>query len=46
MRAFLVAADCFDRTSYLVERGNATNELLDQRRQQLDGATHVARKLD
>ena len=28
-----------ERTSYLVERGNATNELLDQRRQQLDSAT-------
>jgi HlyD family secretion protein len=29
----------FDRTTYLVQRGNATQELLDQRRQQLEGAT-------
>ena len=28
-----------DRTSYLFQRGNATQELLDQRRQQLNGAT-------
>jgi HlyD family secretion protein len=34
-----LAKQQFDRTSYLVERGNATNELLDQRRQQLDSAT-------
>jgi HlyD family secretion protein len=29
----------FDRTATLVERGNATRELLDQRRQQLNAAT-------
>jgi HlyD family secretion protein len=28
-----------DRTTYLAQRGNATQELLDQRRQQLNGAT-------
>jgi HlyD family secretion protein len=28
-----------DRTTYLSQRGNATQELLDQRRQQLEGAT-------
>jgi HlyD family secretion protein len=33
-----LARQQFDRTSYLVERGNATRELLDQRQQQLDGA--------
>lgn len=33
-----LAKQQLDRTSYLVERGNATNELLDQRRQQLDSA--------
>ena len=34
-----LAKQQFDRTSYLMQRGNATQELLDQRRQQLDGAT-------
>jgi HlyD family secretion protein len=34
-----LAKQQLERTSYLVERGNATNELLDQRRQQLDSAT-------
>lgn len=33
-----LAKQQLERTSYLVERGNATNELLDQRRQQLDSA--------
>ena len=33
-----LARQQLDRTSYLVERGNATQELLDQRQQQLDGA--------
>ena len=28
-----------DRTTYLLQRGNATQELLDQRQQQLDGST-------
>jgi HlyD family secretion protein len=28
----------FDRTTYLLQRGNATQELLDQRQQQLDGS--------
>jgi HlyD family secretion protein len=34
-----LAKQQFDRTNYLVERGNATRELLDERRQQVDGAT-------
>jgi HlyD family secretion protein len=34
-----LAQQQLDRTTYLVERGNATQELLDQRRQQLEGAT-------
>ena len=34
-----MAKQQLDRTSYLIERGNSTQELLDQRRQQLDGAT-------
>jgi HlyD family secretion protein len=34
-----LAKQQFDRTSYLIQRGNTTQELLDQRRQQLDGAT-------
>lgn len=34
-----LAKQQFERTSYLMQRGNATQELLDQRRQQLDGAT-------
>jgi HlyD family secretion protein len=33
-----LARQQLERTSYLVERGNATHELLDQRQQQLDGA--------
>ena len=34
-----LAQQQLDRTSYLFERGNSTQELLDQRRQQLNGAT-------
>ena len=34
-----LAQQQLDRTSYLFQRGNATQELLDQRRQQLNGAT-------
>ena len=34
-----LAQQQFDRTSYLFQRGNSTQELLDQRRQQLNGAT-------
>lgn len=34
-----LAQQQMDRTSYLFERGNSTQELLDQRRQQLNGAT-------
>jgi HlyD family secretion protein len=34
-----LAQQQFDRTAALVERGNATRELLDQRRQQLNGST-------
>ena len=34
-----LAQQQFDRTNYLFQRGNATQELLDQRRQQLNGAT-------
>jgi HlyD family secretion protein len=34
-----LAKQQLDRTSYLLQRGNATQELYDQRRQQLDGAT-------
>lgn len=34
-----LAQQQFDRTSYLFQRGNTTQELLDQRRQQLNGAT-------
>jgi len=33
-----LAKQQLDRTSYLLQRGNATQELYDQRRQQLDGA--------
>jgi HlyD family secretion protein len=33
-----LARQQFDRTTYLVERGNATKELLDQRQQQVDAA--------
>jgi HlyD family secretion protein len=33
-----LAKQQLERTSYLVQRGNATSELLDQRRQQLDSA--------
>jgi HlyD family secretion protein len=33
-----LAQQQFDRTDYLVKQGNATQELLDQRRQQLQGA--------
>jgi HlyD family secretion protein len=33
-----LAKQQLERTSYLVERGNATSELLDKRRQQLDSA--------
>jgi HlyD family secretion protein len=38
-----LAQQQYDRTSYLVGQGNATRELLDQRRQQLDGATAAVR---
>ena len=38
-----LAQQQFDRTSYLVGQGNATRELLDQRHQQLDGATAAVR---
>jgi HlyD family secretion protein len=34
-----LARQQLDRTSFLVERGNATRELLDLRQQQMDGAT-------
>lgn len=34
-----LAQQQLDRTTYLVQRGNATQELLDQRRQQLEGIT-------
>ena len=34
-----LAQQQLDRTGYLFQRGNATQELLDQRRQQLNGAT-------
>jgi HlyD family secretion protein len=34
-----LAQQQLDRTSYLFQRGNATQELLDQRQQQLNGAT-------
>jgi HlyD family secretion protein len=34
----LLARQQLDRTTYLVERGNATRELLDQRKQLFDGA--------
>jgi HlyD family secretion protein len=34
-----LAKQQLDRTSFLMQRGNATQELLDQRQQQLDGAT-------
>lgn len=34
-----LAKQQLDRTSYLVQRGNATQELLDQRQQQLDGTS-------
>src|SRR5207342_2309263 len=34
-----LAQQQLDRTSYLFQRGNATQELLDQRRQQVNGAT-------
>jgi HlyD family secretion protein len=33
-----LARQQLDRTTYLVQRGNATQELLDQRRQQMNGA--------
>lgn len=36
-----LAKQQLDRTSYLVQRGNATQELLDQRQQQLDGSTAI-----
>jgi len=36
----------FDRTASLVQRGDATRELLDQRRQQLDGATAAVSAAD
>ena len=36
-----LARQQLDRTTYLVQRGNATQELLDQRQQQLEGATAV-----
>ncbi|AMN38474.1 HlyD-family secretion protein [Rhodoplanes sp. Z2-YC6860] len=38
-----LAQQQLDRTSYLVGQGNATRELLDQRRQQLDGASAAVR---
>lgn len=36
-----LAKQQLDRTAYLVQRGNATQELLDQRQQQLDGSTAI-----
>ena len=36
-----LAKQQLDRTTYLVQRGNATQELLDQRQQQLDGSTAI-----
>ena len=33
-----LAKQQLDRTNYLCERGNSTQELLDQRQQQFDGA--------
>jgi len=36
-----LAKQQFDRTTYLLQRGNATQELLDQRQQQLAGSTAV-----
>lgn len=39
----LLAQQQYDRTAYLLKKGFATNELLDQRRQQLDGANAALR---
>jgi HlyD family secretion protein len=39
----ILAQQEFDRTKKLFSQGNATNELLDQRRQSLDGATAALR---
>lgn len=39
----LLAQQEYDRTAYLLKKGFATNELLDQRRQQLDGANAALR---
>ncbi len=36
-----LAQQQLDRTTYLVQRGNATQELLDQRQQQLNGSTAI-----
>ena len=36
-----LAKQQLDRTTYLVQRGNATQELLDQRQQQLNGSTAI-----
>ena len=36
-----LAKQQFDRTSYLMQRGNATQELLDQRQQQFDSSTAI-----
>jgi HlyD family secretion protein len=40
-----LAQQQLDRTSYLMQRGNATQELLDQRQQQLNGATALLHAL-
>jgi HlyD family secretion protein len=40
-----LAQQQLDRTNYLMQRGNATQELLDQRQQQLNGATALLHAL-